>query len=96
MIDDEVDGQDPTNETVDDFAVSVEEHDEGWVVVKTANGEQTVVDTHPDEKSARLQADQFEDAATRYDGAVREEEVPPTHPGKGANETQHAPSDRDT
>lgn len=69
-------------EDVEQFSVHVEERDGGWAVVKTADGESTVVDTYSEEQDARRLADSLDRAANRYDGAPRVEDVPGSYPGQ--------------
>lgn len=76
---------------VDEFAVTVEKHDDGFAVVKEADGERSVLEQHADKDAAQQQAHLVEGAATRYEGAMREEEVPDSYPGKGVDERQNVP-----
>ena len=72
--------------TVDEFEVRVEQRDGGWAVIRVADGDASVVTTHPDEESARREAGLLEAAATRYEGSARVEDVPEGYPGKGVDE----------
>lgn len=72
---------------VDDFTVEVEEQDGAWAVVKTADGQRSVIETHPDKVSADRQAAILTGAALRHDNAAPEREVPDSYPGKGVDET---------
>lgn len=73
---------------VGDFEVTVEKQDDGWAVVKVVDGQRSVIETHPDEESARTQATAFQEAATRHDDGARVAEIPEGYPGKGIDETR--------
>lgn len=73
---------------VDQFEVTVEKQDDGWAVIKIADGERSVINLHPDEESARTEAKSFHEAATRHEDGARVEDVPDSYPGKGVDETQ--------
>ena len=73
-------------DTVEEFATAVEETSDGYAVTVEADGESSVVETHAEREDAERQADIVEQAATRYDGAAREEPVPDNYPGKGVDE----------
>jgi hypothetical protein len=72
---------------VENFSVTVERHGNSWEIVTTADGVRTVIESHSDEESARRQAELLERTATRHENAAREEVIPETYPGKGADET---------
>ena len=55
-------------EPVENFDVSVEETDRGWIVVSTVDGvRKELGDPHPDQKSAEFYAENVSSAAERWE-----------------------------
>ena len=62
-------------EPVENFDVTVEESDRGWIVVIDVDGERKEIgDPHPDRESAEFYAKNVADGAERWDGGARVEE----------------------
>lgn len=80
-----------TRDHVEEFSVSVEQQDGGWAVVREADGERSVIETHAEEEDARRQAEMLAGAADRFTGAARQDAVPDSYPGKGVDETRNTP-----
>ena len=60
------------NEPVENFDVSVEKTDRGWIVVATADGERKELgDPHPDRVSADFYAQQVSAGAEMWDDGAQ-------------------------
>ena len=58
-------------EPVDDFEVTVEETDRGWIVVSVADGvRKELGEPHPDRESAEFYAKNVSSGAEMWDGAA--------------------------
>lgn len=56
---------------VEQFEITVEESDRGWLVVGDVDGERKVFGSpHPDQDKARFAAEQIRSGAVRWDGAA--------------------------
>ena len=63
------------SEPVENFDVSVEESDRGWIVVIDADGvRKEIGDPHPDRESAEFYAKNVSDGAERWDGGAAVDE----------------------
>ncbi len=69
----------------ENFGVSVEQTDAGWVVVADADGERKQIgDAHPDREQAEQYATHMGSAADRFTGAAEVVEPDPAkYPGDG-------------
>ena len=79
----------------EDFDVSVEKQDAGWVVIGTADGERKQIgEAHPSKEEAETYAKHMGDAADRFTGAAQVAEPGPAkYPGDGDPSRNWAPAD---